>query len=82
MVSLPQPTAGEPPRFDDIVRSERYFTTTLLPAILFHHITDTLSGIRGFANLVDAKAKTERKHAGEPLSPKGKQNMVISKTWR
>ena len=25
-------------RFDDIVRSERYFTATLLPAILFHDV--------------------------------------------
>jgi hypothetical protein len=52
-------------RFDDIVRSERYFTATLLPAILFH---DTLRGVRSFVELVDAKAKTECNRSGDRVS--------------
>jgi hypothetical protein len=49
-------------RFDDVVRSERYFTATLLPLLLFH---DNLTGIRRFVELVDNKAKTECDSAGQ-----------------
>jgi len=45
------------PRFDDIVRTERYFSATLLPAILFH---DGCTGLRQFVELLDARATTER----------------------
>src|ERR1700720_3488448 len=55
-------TASSFQRFDDIVRSERYFTATLLPAILFQ---DTLRGVRSFVELVDAKAKTECNRSGD-----------------
>jgi hypothetical protein len=41
-------------RFDDIVRSERYFTATLLPAILFH---DGLGGLDAFLALLDDAAR-------------------------
>ena len=40
-------------RFDDRVRSERYFTATLLPAILFH---DNFRGLRAFLALIDDRA--------------------------
>lgn len=41
-------------RFDDIVRSERYFTATLLPAILLH---DDLGGLDAFLALLDDAAR-------------------------
>ncbi len=40
-------------RFDDLVRSERYFTATLLPAVLFHK---DLQGVKEFVDLVEEKA--------------------------
>jgi hypothetical protein len=48
-------------RFDSLVRSERYFTATLLPAILFH---DNLEGLREFVALVDQESSTERDASG------------------
>jgi hypothetical protein len=54
-------------RFDDLVRSERYFTATLLPAILFHN---DLEGVRRFVALVEKKATTERNQSGDRV-PKG-----------
>ena len=42
-----------PNRFDDRVRSERYFTATLLPAILFH---DNFRGLRAFLALIEDRA--------------------------
>ncbi|MYZ50052.1 hypothetical protein [Propylenella binzhouense] len=51
-------------RFDDIVRSERYFTATLLPALLFH---DEFRGLEEFIKLVNERACTERGADGEPL---------------
>ena len=55
-------------RFDDLVRSERYFTATLLPILLFHN---NMEGVRQFVELVDRKAKTERDSSGEPMREKG-----------
>jgi hypothetical protein len=52
-------------RFDDIVRSERYFTATLLPAILFHDIHDALRGVRSFVELVEKNATTECNRSGD-----------------
>ena len=43
-------------RFDDIVRSERYFTATLLPLLLFHN---KMEGVRRFVDLVEENARTE-----------------------
>jgi hypothetical protein len=54
-------------RLDALVRSERYFTATLLPAILFH---DDLRGLGAFLELVDSRARrqdgcaTERDRSG------------------
>lgn len=48
-------------RFDDCVRSERYFTATLLPLILAH---DEFRGARRFVELVEARARTERDPSG------------------
>jgi hypothetical protein len=50
-------------RYDALVRTERYFTATLLPAILFH---DNLRGVEQFLDMVDERAKTERDKLGEP----------------
>jgi hypothetical protein len=58
-------------RFDDLVRSERYFTATLLPAVLFHK---NLDGVRSFTDLVEQKATTERNQSGERVEPKGTVN--------
>jgi hypothetical protein len=55
-------------RFDDLVRSERYFTATLLPALLFH---DNLLGVRRFVEYVDNKAKTEHNSFGDLIREKG-----------
>src|SRR4051812_36009912 len=55
-------------RFDDIVRSERYFTATLLPAVLFH---DGMRGLRAFLDLIEKRAlltdgqPTERNRCGK-----------------
>ena len=54
-------------RFDDLVRSERYFTATLLPLLLFH---DNLKGVERFVGLVEKKATTEHKEPGK-REPKG-----------
>lgn len=40
-------------RLDDVIRSERYFTATLLPAVLFHN---DLQGVKQFVDLVEEKA--------------------------
>jgi hypothetical protein len=48
-------------RFDSIVRSERYFTATLLPAVLFHN---DWKGLQCFVELVEATAKTECNKSG------------------
>jgi hypothetical protein len=42
-------------RFDDLVRSERYFTATLLPAIL---LSGEFSGLNSFLALVDERSLT------------------------
>ena len=44
-------------RFDDVVRSERYFTATLLPAVLLH---GDFGGIAPFLELVEQRTTTER----------------------
>jgi hypothetical protein len=60
---------SEKRRFDDLVRSERYFTATLLPLLLF---CNNLDGVREFClGLVDKKAKTERDSFGEPSHDRG-----------
>lgn len=61
----------DPFRFDDLVRSERYFTATLLPAILFH---DGMRGLDAFLELVRIKAlprdglPTKRDRLGNAIS--------------
>jgi hypothetical protein len=57
-------------RFDDLVRTERYFTATLLPLLLFHN---NLDGVRWFVKLVDEKATTEYNKDGKQ-DPKGTPN--------
>ena len=67
-------------RFDDRVRSERYFTATLLPAILFH---DNFRGLRTFLALLEARAilrngrPTERGPDGEAV-PRLQQTLTWS----
>jgi hypothetical protein len=53
------------PRFDDIIRSERYFTATLLPALLFHE-GENGKGVEAFVDLVEKRATTERTRDGAP----------------
>ena len=53
-------------RFDDLVRTERYFTATLLPLLLFHNNpSGELEGVRRFVELVDEKATTEYNKDGK-----------------
>ena len=54
-------------RFDDIVRTERYFTATLLPLLLFHN---KLEGVQRFVKLIDDKATKEHDKDGKQV-PKG-----------
>ncbi len=49
-------------RFDDLVRSERYFTATLLPLLLFHN---NLEGVQRFVDLIETKAATECNRSGD-----------------
>jgi hypothetical protein len=49
----PLDTAQSTTRFDDVIRSERYYTATLLPAILLHN---NLDGLAPFLDLVTRKA--------------------------
>lgn len=58
-------------RFDYLVRTERYFTATLLPAVLFHN---NLRGVQRFVELVEKNAKTERDRSGDLVRPKGTPN--------
>jgi hypothetical protein len=53
--------SGDFRRFDDLVRSERFFTATLLPAVLFHK---DLQGVQRFLELIDQKATTECDRSG------------------
>jgi hypothetical protein len=47
-------------RFDDLIRTERYFTATLLPVVLLHNNpSGELEGVRRFVELVDWKATKE-----------------------
>lgn len=48
-------------RFDDYVRTERYFTATLLPLVLFH---DDFAGLRAFAELVESRVGSEHDGRG------------------
>ena len=41
-------------RFDDRVRSERYFTATLLPLLLFH---EDMKGLQCFMDLIEKTRK-------------------------
>jgi hypothetical protein len=43
-------------RFDDYIRTERYFSATLLPYLLLH---DNFSGLRAFVDLVESRADSE-----------------------
>ena len=67
-------------RFDDRVRSERYFTATLLPAILFH---DNFRGLRAFLALIENRAilrnglPTERGPDGEAV-PRPRRTLTWS----
>jgi hypothetical protein len=49
-------------RFDDCVRTERYFTATLLPLVLFHN---EFSGLRGLVNLIEAGGDSEHDRDGK-----------------
>jgi hypothetical protein len=51
-------------RFDDLVRSERYFTATLLPLLLFHN---NLEGVRRFVELIEKKATKETNRSGDRI---------------
>lgn len=51
-------------RFDDLIRSERYYTATLFPAMLFHN---DMEGVKSFVNFVGSKAETERNRLGQPI---------------
>ena len=66
---MDQERTAENWRFDDIVRSERYFTATLLPAILFHDFHDSGSGLNAFLDLVRSKALTRGRQPTERDSP-------------
>lgn len=57
--------SGRSERFDDLCRSERYFTATLLPAVLIHN---DFAGLRSFIGDVDKKAKRERFEPGDPVA--------------
>ncbi len=48
-------------RFDDCVRSERYFTATLLPTVLFH---DGFAGLRAFIELIESRIRSEHDRHG------------------
>ena len=61
-------SSQSPRRFDSLIRSERYFTATLLPAVLFHN---NLKGVERFLELVEERAKTERAKSGEVTSKSG-----------
>jgi hypothetical protein len=61
-------------RFDDLVRSELYFTATLLPLLLFHENRKGVRGIQRFAELIDKNAKTEHGPNGELIREKGSTN--------
>ena len=54
-------------RFDDLVRTERYFTATLLPLLLFHN---NLEGVRWFVAELVEKATREHNKDGKQ-GPKG-----------
>jgi hypothetical protein len=49
-------------RFDSLVRTERYFTATLLPLVLFN---GNFEGLRSFLRLVEEKAETEHDKDGK-----------------
>jgi hypothetical protein len=56
-------------RFDDLVRTERYFSATLLPLVLFH---GTFNGLRSFVRLVDERTTHERRADGTAV-PRSKK---------
>jgi len=60
-------------RFDDIVRSERYFTATLLPLLLFHN---NLEGVRRFVDLIEKKATTECNRDGDRGQKVGTKSLL------
>lgn len=49
-------------RFDDCIRSERYFTATLLPYLLLH---DGFSGLQAFVELLESRTASEHDGAGK-----------------
>ena len=55
-------------RFDDVVRTERYSAVTLLPAILFHQLSDDQKGLRTFLDLTEVlelcKERRDSIHVG------------------
>jgi hypothetical protein len=55
-------SGGSQHRFDDLVRSERYFTATLLAAILLH---DGLAGVDPFLRLLAIKANVDGSEQSE-----------------
>jgi hypothetical protein len=55
-------------RFDSLVRSERYFTATLLPAVLFHN---DWTGFQCFTKLVDATVEATTKTECNKLGERG-----------
>jgi hypothetical protein len=49
-------------RFDDCVRSERYFTATLLPFLLLH---DDFAGLRELVDLIESRTASEHDAEGK-----------------
>lgn len=49
-------------RFDDCIRSERYFTATLLPYLLFE---DNFAGLKAFVALLESRTHSEHDAAGK-----------------
>lgn len=64
-------------RFDDLVRTERYYSATLLPAILFHQMDQTQSGLNAFLRLVSSSVQSAGKSRIDWLPPPVLQNDEI-----
>ena len=56
-------------RFDDLIRTERYFSATLLPAVLFHEIDGAHNGLKAFLRLASESVRDTGKSAFEWTLP-------------
>lgn len=63
-------------RFDHINRSERYYTSTLLPAVLFH---GNLRGLRGFVDLVSRECSPRPSVAPDFTDPEISTELHIAR---